>query len=48
LIVGDVVDLERAGVFVAQYQIGFTRSMNRADTSELPIQTHRPDEGGGR
>ena len=46
MIVGDVVDFERTSIFIAQYQIGFTCSVNRADARELPIQANRADEGG--
>ena len=45
-VVGDVVDFELAGVDVVQHEIGRTRSVNRGDAREPPIQTDRADEGG--
>jgi hypothetical protein len=46
LIVGDVVDLECAGIGVAQHEIGCARPIRCRYTGELPIQTHRADECG--
>jgi hypothetical protein len=46
LIVCDVVDLESAGVDVAQYKIGGARSSDWGDACELPIEPDRADEGG--
>src|SRR5205807_9490722 len=45
LIVGDVVDLEGAGVGVAQHEVGCAGSVYRGDAGELPIQTRRAQEG---
>ena len=44
LVVGDVVDLERAGVHVAQDQVGRARAAHRGDAGELPIQSHRAEK----
>src|SRR5260370_14993379 len=38
--------LERAGVDVAQDQVGRTSGVDRRDARELPIQADRADEGG--
>src|SRR5262249_46791617 len=46
LIVGDVVDLERAGIDVAQHEVGPASATDRGDACELPIQADRADEGG--
>jgi hypothetical protein len=46
LIVGDVVDLERAGVDVAQHEIGGAGGVNWRNAGILPIQTDGADEGG--
>ena len=47
LIVVDVVDLQPAGLDVAQQQIGFGgHATEIADTRELPIESDRADEGG--
>jgi len=48
LIVGDVVDLELAGMDVAQHKIRFAGAVNRADPGELPIQADSADEGCAR
>src|SRR4029077_14181191 len=39
LIVGDVVNLERAGVDVAQDQVGRAGRMDRRNASVLPVET---------
>ena len=44
MIVGDVVDLECAGIDVAQHEIGSTGGVNWGDARELPIQSNRADE----
>jgi len=46
LIVGDIVNLECAGVDVAQDQVGFGGGPNGSNARELPIQADRADEGG--
>jgi len=46
LIVGDVVDLEFAGVDVAQDEVGRARCVDRGNARELPLQPDRPDESG--
>src|SRR5262249_50895450 len=48
LIVGDVVDLECAGVDVAQDQVGCAGGADGSDTRVLPIQSDRADKGGTR
>ena len=48
MIVGDVVDLECAGVDVAQYQVGGAGSADGSDARKLPIHPNRADEGGAR
>ena len=46
LIVGDVVDLELAGVVVAQNQVGGAGGADGSDARELPLQADRADGGG--
>ena len=47
LVVGDVVDLQSAGVDVAQQEIAFAGDAAEvADARELPIQADRADKGG--
>ena len=46
VIVGDVVDLECAGVDVAQHEVGRASGVDRGDARELPIQADRAEEGG--
>ena len=46
MIVVDVVELQPAGLAVAQQQIGFAgHAAEIADTRELPIEPDRADEG---
>src|SRR6516164_4472821 len=44
-VVGDVVDLERAGIDVAQDEVGPARATDRSDARELPLQADRAEEG---
>ena len=45
LIVGDVVDLESAGVDVAQYQVGAAGAADRGNACELPVRADRECDG---
>src|SRR5262249_57127604 len=46
VIVGDVVDLECAGVDVAQDQVGRGFAHDGSNARELPLQADRAEEGG--
>jgi len=46
LIVVDVVDLDPAGVHVAQDHVGFAPTCEIAETHHLPIQSYRPQQCG--
>src|SRR5437660_12717345 len=45
LVVGDVVDLEGAGVDVAQHHVGGAGSTHRAEARDLPVEPDRAYEG---
>src|SRR6185436_13249092 len=46
LVVGDVVDLQSAGIGVAQQHVAFATAAKVADARELPVQADRAQEGG--
>src|SRR6185312_12000449 len=47
LAVGDVVDLQCAGVAVAQDHVGLTKACKIAEACELPIEPDRAQEARG-
>src|SRR5262249_62361341 len=42
----NIVSFERAGIDVAQYEVGRAGCVDRSDACEMPIRSHRADEGG--
>src|SRR5262249_23926198 len=47
LVVGDAVDLQCAGIAIAQDHVGLAAAAEIAEARELPIEPDRAQEGGG-
>src|SRR5262249_58405604 len=45
-VAGNSVNLNRAGIDVAQHEVGRAGCVDRSDACEMPIRSHRADEGG--
>ena len=46
MVVSDIIDLQSAGIGVAQQHVAFAAAAKIADPRELPIQADRAHEGG--